>query len=333
MNLKRQINDWTLPIAMATGVVVYLLFHLSPALQPVARWYYPYNNTILPLCTFAVLYVTFCRIDFSKMRLVKWHLWLALQQILVGAAIMLLATTLQEGEQTLVLLEATLVCVISPCATAAAVVAAKLGGNLEEMTTYTLLSNFISALLIPLCFMFLPTANGTSAGSAGAFILLFLTILWKVSAILLLPMALAIATKYLMPTLHSSIAAQTDLGYYLWGVSLVVVTATTAMNICDAWHYTSLAFLLSIAVAALAACICQFAIGRYFGRHYCKVIEAGQGLGQKNTTFAIWVATAFLNPLCSVGPGCYIIWQNIINSMEIYMHNKRNYERSNLSAQ
>ncbi len=333
MDIKRQINDWTLPIAMATGVVVYLLFHFTEALQPVAQWYYPFNNTVLPLCTFAVLYVTFCRIDFGKMRLVKWHLWLALQQILVGAGIMLLTTTLQEGGKTLVLLEATLVCVISPCATAAAVVTAKLGGNLEEMTSYTLLSNFISAVLIPLCFIFLPTSNGTFAGSAGAFVLLFLTILWKVSAILLLPMAAAIATKYVWPALHTWIAAHKDLGYYLWGLSLFVVTATTAMNICDAWHYTSLAFLLSIAIAALAACVFQFAIGRYFGRHYDKVIEAGQGLGQKNTTFAIWVATAFLNPLCSVGPGCYILWQNIINSMEIYLHNKHDNARNHSSAQ
>ncbi|MCD8288961.1 MAG: hypothetical protein LUC26_03490, partial [Prevotella sp.] len=40
--------------------------------------------------------------------------------------------------------------------------------------------------------------------------------------------------------------------------------------------------------------------------------------GQKNTTVAIWVATVFLNPLSSVGPGCYILWQNTINSIEIY---------------
>ncbi|MDD2603048.1 MAG: transporter, partial [Prevotella sp.] len=45
-------------------------------------------------------------------------------------------------------------------------------------------------------------------------------------------------------------------------------------------------------------------------------------LGQKNTSFAIWVATAFLNPLSSVGPGCYILWQNIINSVEIWIARK-----------
>ena len=38
------------------------------------------------------------------------------------------------------------------------------------------------------------------------------------------------------------------------------------------------------------------------------------GLGQKNTAFAIWIASAYLNPLSTVGPGCYILWQNIIDT-------------------
>ena len=59
-----------------------------------------------------------------------------------------------------------------------------------------------------------------------------------------------------------------------------------------------------------------------------KVIEAGQSLGQKNTAFAIWVATAFLNPLSSVGPGCYILWQNTINSVEIWLYRKKGLEKA-----
>ena len=54
--------------------------------------------------------------------------------------------------ETLILLEALLTCIICPCASAAAVVTQKLGGDLEEMTTYTFLSNFLCALLIPVCF-------------------------------------------------------------------------------------------------------------------------------------------------------------------------------------
>ena len=95
------------------------------------------------------------------------------------------------------------------------------------------------------------------------------------------------------------------------------------MNIADAWSHTSVIFLLSIAFMSLILCIVQFATGRFIGHYFDKSIEAGQSLGQKNTAFAIWVATAFLHPLSSVGPGCYILWQNIINSIEIWAFSKR----------
>ena len=51
-----------------------------------------------------------------------------------------------------------------------------------------------------------------------------------------------------------------------------------------------------------------------------------QGGAQKNTAFAIWIASAYLNPLSTVGPGCYILWQNIINSVEIWQSRKQGNE-------
>ena len=63
-------------------------------------------------------------------------------------------------------------------------------------------------------------------------------------------------------------------------------------------------------------------MGRSVGRLFGRSIEAGQALGQKNTGFAIWIAFMYLTPLASVGPGCYILWQNTINSIEIWKKRK-----------
>ena len=68
-------------------------------------------------------------------------------------------------------------------------------------------------------------------------------------------------------------------------------------------------------------------IGHFFGRAQ----EAGQALGQKNTAFAIWLGITYLNPLSSVGPGCYILWQNIINSFEIWQERQKNKGLKTLS--
>ncbi len=326
---KRFLKNWTLPVAIGLGLVVYLLFHFVWFLRPIGLWYLPFNGIMLPLCTFAVLYVTFCKIKFRKLMPVRWHLWLGVEQIVLVTAIMAVLLCFHATGEALIMLEATRVCVVSPGATAAAVVTAKLGGNLEEMTTYTLLSNFISTLLIPICILVVEGMGGSAGAEseAAAFLSLFLTILGKVSTILLLPMLAALLTKMLAPRLHRAIAGIRDFSYYLWAFSLVVVTATTMMNIFDAWESTTLFFLLSIAIMAMVVCAGQFALGRYLGRFCEKTVEAGQGLGQKNTTFAIWTAQAFLDPLSTVGPGCYILWQNIVNSVEIWMQRRKGLER------
>lgn len=326
MGIIKFIKDWTLPVAMAMGVAVYLLFRFVPVLRPIGQWYEPYNANVLPDFMFLILFVTFCKVDFRKLLPVKWHFWTGFQQVIFVLALVGGVVGFGITGRALVMLEAILVCIIGPCAAAAAVVTAKLGGSLEEMTTYTFVSNFISALLIPLCFPLLPQTD--AALEAVSFLPLFLEILWKVSVVLLLPMLLAFVVKHGFGRLHRWVISVKDLSYYMWGASLVVVTGTTAMNIADAWGHTSVFFLLSIAAMALLLCIIQFATGRFIGHYFGRTIEAGQALGQKNTAFAIWVATAFLHPLSSVGPGCYILWQNMINSVEIWIFRKRGLEQA-----
>lgn len=326
MDVVRFIKNWTLPVAMTTGIVAYLLFHFVPVLQPIGRWYAPYNDNVLPDFMFLILFVTFCKVDYKRLIPVKWHLWIGIQQVAFVLALVGLILGFGITGKALIMFEAVLVCIIGPAAAAAAVVTAKLGGNLEEMTTYTFVSNFISALLIPLCFPLLPQANVAVADIE--FWPLFMQILWKVSMVLTLPMLLAYIVKHRMHLFHRWLVGIKDLSYYMWGCSLVVVTGTTAMNIREAWEQTSVFFLVSIAFMALILCVVQFATGRFIGHYFDKTIEAGQGLGQKNTAFAIWVATAFLNPLSSVGPGCYILWQNIINSVEIWIYRKKGLEQS-----
>ncbi|MBQ8046756.1 MAG: transporter [Prevotella sp.] len=314
-DLIRFFKNWTLPIAIATGSVLYLLFAYVPILDPAATAMAPFFDAILPLFMFFILYVTFCKVDFHKMKPVGWHLWVALFQMVFVAILMGIILTYRLEGSELVLMEALLCCVVAPCAAAAPVVTQKLGGNLEQMTTYTFLSNFITALAIPLCFPLVEKDADMTFWSA------FLLILHKVCMVLVLPMLLAYVTKHALHSLHKRIISVKDLSYYLWAVSLAIVTGTTVKNICHA--QTTVALLLTIGLLGLVFCIVQFAVGRWIGHYSGRIVEAGQALGQKNTAFAIWIAYTYLNPLSSVGPGCYILWQNIINSVEIWQHRRQ----------
>ena len=312
MNIIRFIKDWTLPIAMSLGAVIYLLFAFTTALDDASRFFAPIMQTILPLFMFLILFVTFCKVDFHKLRPVAWHFWIGVFQLLfIG---ILMAIILASPTPSLIILEAILMCVISPCATAAAVVTQKLGGSLEQMTTYTFLSNFITVLLVPICFPLIEPSVHMEFWPA------FLKILHEVFIVLIVPMLLAYIVKHYMKRLHAKIIAVRDLSYYLWACSLMIVTGTTVKNIVNA--QASIWMLLTIALLGLVICIVQFAVGRFIGHYFNHTQEAGQALGQKNTAFAIWLSSTYLNPLSSVGPGCYILWQNIINSVEIWQKRK-----------
>ena len=280
---------------MLSGAALYLLFAFIPAFDGVSPALGAFFDAILPLFMFLVLFVTFCKVDFRKLVPVKWNYCVSLFQvafvwILVGA---ILFFRLKGNELTFV--ESVLTCIIAPCAAAAPVVTAKLGGRLEEITTYGFLSNFLCAILIPVCF---PLIEQSSAHVS--FLAAFLRILYQVCIVLVLPMGLAFFVKHFKPLqgFHQWVINVKDLSFYLWAV------------------------LLAIAFSGLLVCVVQFAVGRSVGRLFDRSIEAGQALGQKNTGFAIWIAFMYLTPLASVGPGCYILWQNTINSIEIWKKRK-----------
>ena len=43
-------KNWTLPIAIVIGIILYLIFHLVPFLSPIAEWYAPYNVQAVIFC-------------------------------------------------------------------------------------------------------------------------------------------------------------------------------------------------------------------------------------------------------------------------------------------
>lgn len=312
--LIKILKEWTLPVSMTTGILVYFIFYFTPALDEASRVFNSFFNFILPWILFVILFVTFCRADFHRMRPCWWHfVILALQLVLVIVSTALIMHYNATGND-LILMECFICCVICPCATAAPVVTAKLDGDLEKMTTFMLLSNFVAAVSIPVVFPLVDNSINMPFWNA------FLELLERVCTVLIAPMALAYLVKHFAPRLHKLIISNKDLSFYLWGVLLLVISGTTMRNIMNSG--TTVGFIAIVALASLAITFVQFAIGRYVGRFFHATTEMGQAMGQKNTAFAIWVSSAWLHPLAAVGPGFYILWQNAFNSLEIWHHEK-----------
>lgn len=211
--------------------------------------------------------------------------------------------------------EGAMVCLICPTATAAAVITGKLGGNAGSLTTYTLLSNILAAIVVPLLFPIIEVHTDISFLDACSRILV------KVFPLLLCPFILACLLRAFLPKVREFLANFSNLAFYLWGVALAIVSGQTIRSLVnsDAAGYVK----LLIALAGLIACCLQFYFGKRIGGHYGERISGGQALGQKNTVLAIWMAYTYLNPLSSVGPGSYVLWQNIINSYQLWKKRKK----------
>lgn len=313
--LIRFVKDWTLPCAITLGSTAYLTFYWVPALDAAGDALAPVFDVIFPLFVFLTLLVTFCKVDFRQMVPHRWHVGVLLAQLLLVAVNVGIIFWVQASPEQKLLWEAMLTCIIGPSASAAPVVVGKLGGNISTMTTYTLASSLASALLIPLVFPLLEPAAEVQFSEA------FLMILEKVSIVLLLPLVLGWIIQRYLPKVQQWVTAMPNLSFYCWGVSLSITTGITVKNIVHS--EASIALLLMIAAASLVLCFVQFAVGRGIGRQLGEEINAGQALFQKNTALSIWVAYMYLNPVSSVGAGCYVLWQNIINSVELWQHQKR----------
>jgi len=307
------IKNWTLPLAMLTGVLAYFAYTSIPALDHTHQLANRVIAFVQPLLLFAMLFLTFCKVRPSDLRLAPWQGWLLLFQtslFLLGAW----AVCQMEGSHWAIVIEGGMLCLICPTATAAAVVTRKLGGNAGTLMAYTIIINLAVAVVVPLVVPVIHPHPGQT------FLRSFSVIISRVFPLLLGPFFLSVLLRWLSPRTTEWLAQARDLPFRLWAVSLSLAIAVSTKSIVHS--QTPWGYQLAIAAVSLLACIAQFAFGRRMGRRNNDPISAAQACGQKNTVFAIWMGYTFLTPVTSIAGGFYSIWHNLWNSYQLYQTHK-----------
>ena len=82
IKLNQFLRDWSLPIAMTGGVVMYLLYVNIPLFDSTHAVAADIISVVQPGLIFAMLFVTFCKVRIKELKPAKWHLWLLLFQII-----------------------------------------------------------------------------------------------------------------------------------------------------------------------------------------------------------------------------------------------------------
>ncbi len=332
MKALKVIKDWMLPIAMVTGASLYLIYHAIEPLHAAGPVLSGAVAIIQPLLIFAMLFLTFCRIEPKDLKPHRWHWWLLLIQggLCAGLgflAIWLIKMSCADCHDYVVLIESAMLCLICPTATAAAVVTRKLGGDIAGITTYTVLINLLTAFIVPLVVPLIHPVAGMDFWTA------FFMIVAKIFPLLIMPCLAAWMVRYMAPKLHQKLLDYPDLAFYLWAVGLCLAILVTTKAIVHSTMPVSL--LLWMAAISLICCAFQFAMGRFVGSRYrprradaspeaeqrgrqLRKVTAGQSLGQKNTVFAIWMGYTFMTPETAIVGGLYSIWHNVYNSWQLY---------------
>ena len=342
--IKAFIDRNALVLAMVIGALGYPWFrHLA--------W-------LLPPLIFMMLFFTFCKVNPLDLRLHAWH-WIVLgMQMALTAGVyyglLYLMTTLAQThnisqEEIAIITQGIMMCVIMPTATAAPIIAGKLGGSIQNLTTFTLLSNIATAIVVP---AFFPVVNPTAGIH---FLEAGWIILRKVTPLLLGPFFAA----WILRLIYNAEQRRKGTGktftlsktwasmpFYLWASTLIILMADLTYTLVTQHYNWWTVFVLCM--GALVAFFVQFYLGRYIGKRFpapnkgedyhdvlvnpdaanypmSKVssITAGQAFGQKNTTLGVWMAQTYLNPMSAIGPAAYIIWQNLINSLQLVIAAKQ----------
>ena len=320
--MRKFFDSNALWLSMLIGAVGYKLFL---PLKPTLPWW-----------IFFMLFFTFCKVNPLDLRLHKWH-WVVLVTQLVFSFGTYAGILHFTGNP--ILAQGLLMCFIMPTATAAPIIAGKMGGSIQNLTTFTLLSNFATAIIVPATFPLIYPAADMSFWPA------FLLILRRIAPLLLGPFFAAWMVRLIYSwrtkkefVLPVKIAV---VPFYLWVCSIIVLSSVVTETVISNFQY-QISNIVILLVSSFFICLIQFGLGKLIGywlpapskgRDYQDVlinpaaapktmagvssITAGQAFGQKNTSLGVWMANTFLDPMSSLGAAAYIVWQNLFNSVQL----------------
>ncbi len=257
-----------------------------------------------------MLLLTYVKISLKDIQFTRLHLWLLLIQLLGCLLVYLIISPANQ-----ILAQGVMICILAPTGTAAVVITGMLKGNVASLTAFSLASNIMVAVTAPVLFSFIGTNHEMP------FFTSFTDIGKRIFFLLVTPLVIAYLVNKFSPKTSTFLKKYTGISFYLWSMALVIVSGKTVYYIVN--QPDTNAFInIMIALGALVVCLLQFFTGRRLGRIYKDTVAGGQGLGQKNTVLAIWMAQMYLNPISSIGPGAYVLWQNLFNSWQVWRQRK-----------
>ena len=277
-------------------------------------WLCPWLSVLrplMPVCLFYMLVAVFLRMAFTP-RAINWRHWVILAANLATAFAvwggMLLCGVPERFAQ------AAFFTAITPTASSAPVIINLLGGSV----TFGSMGFLLGALVVSAAFpVAIPVVLHQGAWAA------LPTILARVFLVAILPFAVAFLLRRRFGERARAWGRRlTPSTLYVWIVLVAIIAASASKTLEE--HATDYprADILWVLLIDLALCVFLFALGALLGgRRHRR--ECSQLLGQKNTSYTVYLAFACGAPFAALGPAFYVFFHNAWNGIQLIFAERR----------
>lgn len=263
----------------------------------------PYNLIRWALCM--MIFINALQIKFSDLKPCVEHGVLLAVNIVIGLGIFFLLKMIFPGDLTVA--QSGFFAGIAPTAAASAVVIALLDGNMGFAVTGFIISNIgIAGALLVL----LPLVAGNFS------VLFFLDVLKSLVITILIPLLAAGIIRRSFPAITANRERLKNLTLCLWSFSLLII-ASVARNFFDCHRENPWRLIIVSFVVSLLSSVVNFTTGYWINRRFRA--ESSQLLGQKNTTFAIYIALEYASGGAALASIFYVLFHNGWNSIQLYL--------------
>lgn len=263
---------------------------------------------LMPVCLFYMLTVVFIRTDFTPHALTKRHGVLVFSNVLLAFLIwggMLWCGVPERFAQ------AAFFTAITPVASATPVIVHALGGSLTFASTGFLFSSLVISALLPIA---IPLVMHQSPWAVMPLIL------GRVGFVTLLPLAIAILLRRFFGERARTWGKKlTGSTLYVWIILVAIIAAAASSTLNEHAADFPRSDILWVLLIDLILCVFFFGIGALLG-FPSQVRESSQLMGQKNTSYTVYLAFACGAPFAALGPAFYVFFHNAWNGIQLIFY-------------
>jgi BASS family bile acid:Na+ symporter len=267
----------------------------------------PWNMLRWTLCL--MIFINVLQIKFADLKPHREHFYLLLTNILVGTGSFFLLKYLYPA--SVVPAQAAFFAGIAPTAASAAVIISLLNGRVGFAVTAFVISNI--GIACALVFL-LPLITGNFS------VAFFYDVLKSLTLVIALPLLLAQVVQRVFPRLLDHMKFLKNLSLCFWSFSLFIMGGI-ARGYFDASAENAGMMIWVTCGISLALCVLNFLGGRLLSRRFSR--ETSQLLGQKNTSFAIFIALEYASGVAALSTIFYVLFHNLWNSCQLFIQQNR----------